>query len=30
LKKWGVNAMLVGESLITAKNIPDRIKELLS
>jgi indole-3-glycerol phosphate synthase len=29
LKKWGVNAVLVGESLVTAVNIPVKIKELL-
>jgi indole-3-glycerol phosphate synthase len=29
LKKWGVNAVLVGESLVTAKNIPTKMKELL-
>jgi indole-3-glycerol phosphate synthase len=29
LKKWGVNAVLVGESLVTARDIPVRIKELL-
>ncbi len=29
LKKWGVNAVLVGESLATALNIPVKIKELL-
>ncbi|MBI2860949.1 MAG: indole-3-glycerol phosphate synthase TrpC [Chloroflexi bacterium] len=30
LKKWGVNAVLVGESLVTADDIPFRIRELLS
>ena len=29
LKKWGVNAVLVGETLVTAGDIPTRIKELL-
>ncbi len=29
LKKWGVNAVLIGESLVTAKDIPAKIKELL-
>jgi indole-3-glycerol phosphate synthase len=28
-QKWGVNAVLVGEALVTAKDIPTRIKELL-
>jgi indole-3-glycerol phosphate synthase len=30
LKKWGVNAILVGESLVTAKDIPAKIKELIT
>jgi indole-3-glycerol phosphate synthase len=28
LKNWGVNAVLVGEALVTADNIPAKIKEL--
>jgi indole-3-glycerol phosphate synthase len=30
LESWGVSAMLVGEALVTAKNIPEKIKELLA
>lgn len=30
LKKWGVNAVLVGESLVTAKDIPAKMKELIA
>jgi indole-3-glycerol phosphate synthase len=30
LKAWGVNAMLVGEALVTAKDIASRIKELMA
>jgi indole-3-glycerol phosphate synthase len=30
LKAWGVNAILVGEALVTARDIPAKIKELLS
>ena len=30
LESWGVNAVLVGEALVTARNIPDKIKELMS
>jgi indole-3-glycerol phosphate synthase len=30
LKAWGVNAVLVGEALVTARNIPDKMKELMS
>jgi indole-3-glycerol phosphate synthase len=30
LREWKVNAVLVGEALVTAKNIPARIKELMS
>ncbi len=29
LKGWGVNAMLVGEALVTANDIPAKIKELI-
>jgi indole-3-glycerol phosphate synthase len=29
LKEWGVNAVLVGEALVTADDIPARIKELI-
>ena len=29
LKRWGVNAVLVGEALLTASNIQDRMKELI-
>lgn len=29
LKKWGVSAVLVGESLVTANDIPAKIKELM-
>ena len=29
LKKWGVNAMLVGEALVTAGNIPAKMEELM-
>jgi indole-3-glycerol phosphate synthase len=30
LREWKVDAVLIGEALVTAKNIPDRIKELMS
>jgi indole-3-glycerol phosphate synthase len=30
LRNWGVNAVLVGEALVTAPDIPARIKELLA
>jgi indole-3-glycerol phosphate synthase len=30
LKAWGVDAVLVGEALVTARNIPNKIKELMS
>jgi indole-3-glycerol phosphate synthase len=30
LREWGVNAMLIGEALVTARDIPARIKELMS
>ena len=30
LRSWGVDAMLVGEALVTAADIPARIKELLT
>lgn len=30
LKAWGVDAVLVGEALVTAKNIPNKMKELMS
>jgi indole-3-glycerol phosphate synthase len=30
LKEWGVNAILVGEALVTAKDIGARIKELMA
>lgn len=30
LKGWGVNAVLMGETLITAKDIPAKMKELIS
>jgi indole-3-glycerol phosphate synthase len=30
LREWQVNAVLIGEALVTAKNIPARIKELMS
>jgi indole-3-glycerol phosphate synthase len=30
LKAWGVDAILVGEALVTASDIPSRIKELMS
>ena len=29
LKEWGVNAVLVGEALVTASNILDKMKELI-
>jgi indole-3-glycerol phosphate synthase len=29
LKAWGVDAVLIGEALVTAKYVPARIKELL-
>jgi indole-3-glycerol phosphate synthase len=29
LKDWGVDAVLIGEALVTAKDVPARIKELL-
>jgi indole-3-glycerol phosphate synthase len=30
LRDWGVDAVLIGEALLTAKNIPGKIKELMS
>jgi indole-3-glycerol phosphate synthase len=30
LREWQVNAVLIGEALVTAKDIPARIKELMS
>jgi indole-3-glycerol phosphate synthase len=30
LEGWGVNAVLIGEALVTARNIPQKIKELMS
>jgi indole-3-glycerol phosphate synthase len=30
LEGWGVDAVLIGEALVTAKNIPAKIKELIS
>ena len=30
LEGWGVDAVLVGEALVTAGDIPARVKELLS
>ncbi len=30
LKEWGVDAVLIGEALLTAKNIPNKIKELMA
>jgi indole-3-glycerol phosphate synthase len=30
LEEWGVDAMLIGEALVTARNIPEKIKELMS
>ncbi len=30
LEGWGVNAVLIGEALVTAKKIPDKMKELMS
>jgi indole-3-glycerol phosphate synthase len=30
LEGWGIDAVLIGEALVTAKNIPNRIKELMS
>jgi indole-3-glycerol phosphate synthase len=30
LRGWGVDAVLIGEALVTARNIPARIKELMS
>lgn len=30
VKEWGVNAVLVGEALVTADDIPARIRELIS
>jgi indole-3-glycerol phosphate synthase len=30
LEGWGVDAVLIGEALITAKNIPKKMKELMS
>jgi indole-3-glycerol phosphate synthase len=30
LEGWGVNAVLIGEALVTAKNVPKKIKELMS
>jgi indole-3-glycerol phosphate synthase len=29
LKRWGVDAVLIGETLVTARDVPARIKELL-
>jgi indole-3-glycerol phosphate synthase len=29
LKDWGVDAVLIGEALVTARNIPKKIKELM-
>jgi len=30
LEGWGVDAVLIGEALVTARNVPERIKELMS
>jgi indole-3-glycerol phosphate synthase len=30
LEEWGVDAVLIGEALVTAKNIPKKMKELMS
>lgn len=30
LREWGVNAVLIGEALVTAKNIPAKIEELMT
>ncbi len=30
LEKWGVDAVLIGEALVTARNIPKKIKELMA
>jgi indole-3-glycerol phosphate synthase len=30
LRDWGVDAVLIGEALVTAKNIPNKIKELMA
>ena len=30
LEEWGVDAVLIGEALVTARNIPKKIKELMS
>jgi indole-3-glycerol phosphate synthase len=30
LRSWGVDAVLIGEALVTARNIPNKIKELIS
>jgi indole-3-glycerol phosphate synthase len=30
LEEWGVDAVLIGEALVTAQNIPKKIKELMS
>ncbi len=30
LKDWGIDAILVGEALVTAQGIPSRVKELMS
>ena len=29
LKGWGINAMLIGEALVTASDVPARMKELI-
>jgi indole-3-glycerol phosphate synthase len=29
LENWGVDAVLIGEALVTARNIPEKIKELM-
>jgi indole-3-glycerol phosphate synthase len=30
LERWGVDSVLIGEALVTARNIPKKIKELMS
>jgi indole-3-glycerol phosphate synthase len=30
LREWGINAALIGEALVTARDIPGKIKELMS
>ena len=29
LKEWGINAVLIGEALVTADDVPAKMKELI-